>query len=129
MNAVNDAELFGLSQSDGECDAGPQTVAGFASAILAGPADEAGQALTFTVTNNTNPGLFLVAPSIAPNGTLTYTGGLNANGSATITVQLGDDGGTANSGVNTSPTQTFTITVTSVNDAQLHARRKSDGVV
>ena len=34
-------------------------------------------------------------------------------------VTLYDDGGTANGGVNTSPTHTFTITVRSVNDAPL----------
>ncbi|MBI2925210.1 MAG: hypothetical protein HYY24_05845, partial [Verrucomicrobia bacterium] len=41
----------------------------------------------------------------------------NANGSATVTVSLKDDGGTANGGVDTSATQAFTITVAAVNDA------------
>src|SRR5439155_1067258 len=40
----------------------------------------------------------------------------NANGSATVTVQVHDSGGTTNGGVNTSAAQTFTITVTPVND-------------
>ena len=34
-----------------------------------------------------------------------------------MTVRIHDDGGTANSGVDTSAAQTFTITVTAVNDA------------
>ena len=40
----------------------------------------------------------------------------NANGNATVTVQIHDDGGTANGGVDTSVAQTFTISATAVND-------------
>src|SRR5207302_3848543 len=76
-----------------------------------------GQTLTFQVTNNTNPGLFSSAPSISPAGTLNYTPAANANGSATITVVLKDNGGTGNGGVDTTAAQTFTITVNPVNDA------------
>ncbi|MCX7894285.1 MAG: cadherin-like domain-containing protein, partial [Burkholderiales bacterium] len=65
----------------------------------------------------TNPGLFAVAPSIAPDGTLTYTAAANASGTATLTVYVTDSGGTANGGVDTSAAQTFTITVTPVADA------------
>ena len=50
-------------------------------------------------------------------GNLTYTPAANANGLATVTVILKDDGGTANGGSDTFTTQTFTITVNSVNDA------------
>jgi len=46
-------------------------------------------------------------------GTLTYTPAANANGTATITIALMDNGG----GTDTSPSQTFVITVTEVNDA------------
>ena len=48
---------------------------------------------------------------------LTYTPAANANGTATITLVLMDNGGTALGGVDTSAPQTFTITVTAVNDA------------
>ena len=92
-------------------------MAGWATAISAGPADEAGQTLTFNVTNNTNPALFSVRPAVAATGTLTYTPAANAVGTATITLTLQDNGGTANGGVDTSAPQTFTITVTGVNDA------------
>ncbi|HET9416390.1 MAG TPA: hypothetical protein VFP30_02505, partial [Candidatus Limnocylindria bacterium] len=46
-----------------------------------------------------------------------YTPAANANGTATVTVTLQDNGGTADGGDDTSDEQTFTITVTAVNDA------------
>ena len=49
-------------------------------------------------------------------GDLTYTPSADANGSATITLNLTDDGGTTNGGVDTSADQNFTINVTAVND-------------
>jgi len=115
--AVNDAPAFtrGANQTVAE-DAGPQSVAGWATAISrGGGADEAAQALTFLVSA-TNPTLFATAPSVAASGTLTYTAAANANGTSTVTVRLQDDGGTANTGVDTSAAQTFTITVTPQDD-------------
>ncbi|MDJ0960174.1 MAG: Ig-like domain-containing protein [Acidimicrobiia bacterium] len=88
----------------------------WASGISTGPADEVTQNLTFTVTNNTNPGLFAVTPAVTPGGTLTFTPAADANGSADITIELSDDGGTANGGDDTSPPVVFTITVDPVND-------------
>lgn len=120
VNAVNDVPSFtkGTNQTVNE-DAGPQTVNGWATAISKGPADESGQTLTFVVTGNTNPDLFTAsgAPAIAADGILTYTAAANANGIATITVVLKDDGGTAIGGVDTTASQIFTITVNAVNDA------------
>jgi large repetitive protein len=98
-------------------DAGPQTVNPWATAISPGPADEAGQTVQFNITSNTNTALFSAGPSVAANGTLTYTPAANANGDATITVVAQDNGGTANGGSDTSTPQTFKITVTAVNDA------------
>ncbi len=117
-NAANDAPSFtaGANQTVLE-DAGAQTVAGWASAISPGPADESGQTVSFNITGNTNAGLFSAGPAVSPTGTLTYTAAANANGSATITLDLMDNGGTANGGVDTSAPQSFTITVTAVNDA------------
>ena len=69
------------------------------------------------ITNNTNAGLFSAGPAVSPSGVLTYTPAANANGSATITLKITDNGGTANGGIDESATQTFTITVTAVNDA------------
>src|SRR5439155_1228411 len=98
-------------------DSGSQFVSPWATGISAGPSDESNQTLTFLVTNNTNPSLFSTAPSISSSGALSFTPAANANGSATITIVLKDSGGTANGGVDTSPSQTFTIAVNAVNDA------------
>src|SRR5439155_696667 len=100
--AVNDAPSFvaGPDQTVLE-DAGLQTVTGWATGISAGPADEAGQHLNFLVSND-HPELFASQPSVAANGTLSYAPVSNANGAATVTVALHDDGGTANSGSDTS---------------------------
>jgi hypothetical protein len=113
---VNDAPTFtpGGDQSVAE-DSGPATITGWATNISAGPANESGQALTFDVTTD-NSTLFAVAPAVSPTGTLTFTPAANANGSATVTVRLIDDGGTANGGQDASGVHTFTITVTSVPD-------------
>jgi len=117
MTAVNDAPSFtiGVNQTVPE-DAGVQSVAAWATAISVGPANEAGQLLNFIVSNNNNA-LFSVQPAVAADGTLNYAPAPNANGSATVTVQLHDDGGIANGGTDTSTAQTFTITVTAINDA------------
>src|SRR5207253_1448688 len=117
VNSVNDAPSFFISANDTvNEDAGPQVVANFANTISPGPADESGQTVQFIVNNNTNPGLFSSPPALSPTGTLTYTPGTDANGSATITVVLKDNGGTANGGQDTSAPKNFTITVNSVND-------------
>jgi uncharacterized repeat protein (TIGR01451 family) len=117
VTPVNDAPSFtkGPNQTVAE-DSGANTVTGWATAISAGPANESGQSFDFIV-NNDNDALFSAQPALAPNGTLTFRPASNANGSATVTVRIHDDGGTANGGVDTSAPQTFTITVTAVNDA------------
>jgi VCBS repeat-containing protein len=118
MNSVNDAPSFtkGADQTVNE-DAAAQIVSGWATAISKGPSDESSQTLTFQVSNDNNA-LFSVQPAVdAASGTLTYTPAANANGSVTVTLSLKDDGGTSNGGADTSPVQTFTITVNSVNDA------------
>ena len=106
---VNDAPSFGLSSPSSISLPVPVSIAGFATAISAGPADESSQTPSFTVTND-NPGLFAVQPAIAPDGTLTYRGS-GLPGSATVTVLLQDSGGTANGGVNVSSARTFTILI------------------
>jgi len=50
-------------------------------------------------------------PAISPTGVLTFTPAPNVSGSATVSLQLHDNGGTANGGIDTSAAQTFTITV------------------
>ena len=117
VTPVNDEPSFtkGADEAVTE-DAGARSVTGWATAISAGAADESGQTLDFDVSNDNNA-LFTSQPAISSGGTLTYTPAANAYGSATVSVSLTDDGGTANDGVDSSPVQTFTITVTPVNDA------------
>jgi hypothetical protein len=117
VTPVNDVPSFnaGADQNVLE-DAGAQSVNPWATAISAGPANESGQALDFIVSNDNNA-LFSVQPAVSASGVLSYTPAEDANGSATVTVSLHDDGGNANGGVDTSPVQTFTITIDSVNDA------------
>ncbi len=110
VTAINDAPSFAVGPDPSSLlAAGAQSLASWATAIAAGPADESGQTLTFQITGNSAPALFTVAPAIAADGTLTYTPA--GTGSAVITVRLMDSGGTAGGGVDTSPAQTFTITV------------------
>lgn len=126
VNPVNDAPSFTVGPNLTRLEDAPAvTVTNWATAPLPYPdappplaTDEAGQNVDFIVTNNNNP-LFSVQPAVAADGTLTFTLAPNANGSATVTVRLHDDGGTAFGGVDTSAPQTFTITVTPVNDAPI----------
>jgi gliding motility-associated-like protein len=118
VNPVNDAPVFtkGANQTVNE-NAGPQTVVGWASGIDDGD-PELTQTLTFAATNN-NSALFSVQPTISATGTLTYTPAPNANGVATITVTLSDNGSNIAPNVNISAAQTFTITVNPVNEAPI----------
>lgn len=108
---VNDPPSFMKGADQAVAVGAPaQSVAGWATQISAGPADESGQTLTFQATNN-NPNMFAVQPRVASNGTLSYTPASSAPaGSATVTVTLRDNGGIANGGADASAPQTFTIT-------------------
>jgi CSLREA domain-containing protein len=118
--SVNDVPTFtkGADQTVSE-DAGFVSIGNWATGVSLGPANESNQSGTFVVTNNTNPGLFQSPPFVSffGNRSLNFTPAPNATGTADITVVLKDDGGTANGGVDTTPPQTFTISVTPVNDA------------
>jgi hypothetical protein len=97
-------------------DSGPHAVVGWATGISPGSASESSQTVTLTVSFD-NTGLFVVAPAVAPNGTLTFTSARDANGVAHVTVAAVDNGGTDHGGHDTSASHDFTITVVSVNDA------------
>ncbi len=115
--AVNDMPTFtkGADQTVTEDDPA-QMIAGWATAISTGPADEAAQTVTFGVTSD-NISLFGAQPAVDADGTLRFTPAAGANGSATVTVTLQDNGGTANGGIDTSAPQMFAIAITAVNDA------------
>ena len=119
MNSVNDVPSFtkGADQTIDEDD-GAQTVNTWATAISKGPANESAQALTFSISNDNNA-LFSAQPTVDLAGNLTYTPVADANGTATVTLSLSDNGGTANGGVDTSADQSFNITVTAVDDDPL----------
>ena len=121
VTAVNDVPSFTkgadlLTELD---NSGPRTVNGWATAISPGPANESGQAVNFIVSNDNN-GAFSVQPAISSTGVLTFTPAVQTtagNKSAVVSVQIHDNGGTANGGVDTSAVQTCTITITHVNIA------------
>ena len=95
-------------------DATAQSIPVWATAISPGAISESNQVVNFIVSNNNNA-LFSSQPTVSATGTLTYTPATNANGSALVSVQIHDNGGT-NPGVDLSAVQTFTINVTPVND-------------
>ncbi len=86
----------------------PVSMPGAVTAISAGP-DNGGGTVSFIVTNNAN-GLFVTPPTVSTNGTLTFTPG-NQGGTVTVGVQAQDNMGTANGGVDTSESATFTIVI------------------
>jgi len=116
INPVNDAPSFvmGTYQAVNE-DAGAQAVVGWASGISTGPLNESAQAASFLVSNDNNA-LFSVQPAVSSDGTLSYTTAADAFGLVTLSVQLQDDGGTANGGVDTVAAQTFTLNINPLND-------------
>lgn len=128
VTPVNDAPAFtppAVPNQVANQNAGAQTVPNWATNIVARPPNESEQSLEFIVTNN-NPGLFTVQPAISPNGTLTYTPKPTASGVAIVTVQLRDNGGTADTGVDTSAALTFTITVNAVVTASQISFNRTD---
>jgi VCBS repeat-containing protein len=115
VTPVNDAPSFTPGGDANSFEDTPYSAA-WAGAVSAGP-NESAQTPAFVVTSNDNLPLFASGPAISAAGLLTYTPAANASGSASITVVLGDNGGTAGGGVDTSGPQTFNINVTAVNDA------------
>ena len=113
VTTVNDAPSFlkGPDESVGNSGS-PVSIPNWATAIVAGPSDEAGQSLSFLVQSD-NVSLFAVSPTISANGTLAFTPQAGANGVSNVSVRLMDGGGTASGGVDTSPAQQFTIAVSS----------------
>jgi len=120
VNSVNDAPSFTTGGNVTVAEDSGAYSAAWATAISAGPADESGQALTFSIQSNDNPSLFSAGPTIASDGTLSFTPVADASGTATLNVVLMDDGGTANGGQDTSAPVSFDIIVTAVNDAPIN---------
>ncbi len=121
VNAVNDAPVFVIAADPpaSDQDAGPQSVAGFATDLAVGPAtaldelaDQSLVSFNITVDSTTGDLAFAAGPAIdVVTGDLTYEATAGTTGTAIVSVTLTDDGGTDNDGKDTSATQTFTITV------------------
>ncbi|XHL93920.1 MAG: DUF4347 domain-containing protein [Microcoleus anatoxicus] len=113
VNAVNDKPSFSNAgnQTLTAWTNTAQIVSSWANTVVIGPANESTQTvLNYLITSNSDNSLFTTQPSVATNGTLTYTPS-GKPGTATVSVQLQDSGGTANSGVDLSNTATFNITI------------------
>lgn len=114
---VNSPPTF-IKGTDVSCeeDAGLQTLPFWATSLSTGAEDETDQNLTWQIQVS-NPELFEQQPALDMDGTLTFKPFPNATSQAHITVSLKDDGGLENGGVDTSASQTFTITVLPKADA------------
>ncbi|RYD21545.1 MAG: hypothetical protein EOP88_11010, partial [Verrucomicrobiaceae bacterium] len=117
ITAINDAPTLAVISNPLAIleDSGAQTV------NLSGIAAGGGETQVLTVTASSNNTALLADPVVtytSPDGTgsLSYTPVANQSGTAVVTVTVTDDGGTANGGIN-SVQRTFTVNVTSVNDA------------
>ncbi len=111
VNPVNDPPSFNKGPDQSVNQGAPaQTMAGWATGLSVGPANESEQTASFLLVND-NPALFAVAPQISNNGSLTYTPASGMSGVAHLSVVLQDNGGTANGGMDTSPAQDFLITI------------------
>ena len=112
VTPVNDAPtLDAITNRTVGVNSGPQAVN--LTGITVGPANEAGQTLTVTATSNNTalvPNPPVAYTSANATGSLTFTPAAGQSGTATITVTVTDNGGTANGGVNTT-SRTFTVTV------------------
>src|SRR5581483_10676198 len=79
VSAVNDAPGFAKGPDVAVNEDSVAFSAAWATNVSAGPANESGQTLTFTVTNS-NTALFAVQPAISAAGVLTFTPAPNAFG-------------------------------------------------
>jgi hypothetical protein len=111
VTPVNDAPTFSIGDITVPENSNAYD-AQWATSSSPGPADEANQTLTFSVTGNTNAALFAAGPTITDDGRLTFTPAPDANGSADVTVTLTDSGDGTNA-----TSHTATITLTPVNQA------------
>lgn len=115
INSVNDAPSFTPGGDVTVIRGATRRSVPWASQISVGAANEAAQTAAFVLTVD-KPELFSEAPTIAPNGTLTFTLRATATETARVTVKLRDDGGTANGGVDSTADQSFSIVPRNIAD-------------
>ncbi|MCK6490125.1 MAG: hypothetical protein L6R48_17705 [Planctomycetes bacterium] len=117
VRPVNDAPTIDQPPSG----VGPIEDQGSLTVILTGIGPGAGEAQALTITATSGNHALFADPLVeytpgATTARLRLTPLPDANGSATITVQVRDDGGTADGGID-SATVAFTVPVLAVNDA------------
>jgi uncharacterized delta-60 repeat protein len=138
VTPVNDLPSFtGGANQTAVCGVGQQTIAGWASAISPGAPDEAQQTLSFVVTANDNPGVFLAQPAVDPaTGNLTFTPSAQQTGVARLMLVLQDSEGASSTAyqltitIETLDVLSFASSGTTVNEgdglATLMLRRTGD---
>jgi len=117
VRPVNDPPSFfkGANQSVIK-NAELQDIPGWATGLYKGPSDEQNQHLTFIIKVDRKD-IFKTLPQVSSDGTLTYEPARDAYGQANVSVKLQDDGGLDYGGKNTSPEQSFTISIIWANHA------------
>ncbi|QQS05128.1 MAG: autotransporter-associated beta strand repeat-containing protein [Fibrobacterota bacterium] len=111
VTPVNDPPRFSKgSDLTMASDTVERTLAGWTKSISAGPPDEAGQKTSFRLSH-TKPALYTRQPSLSSDGTLGFTAARGADGTDTVHIRLGDDGGTADGGRDSSSLDTFFISL------------------
>ncbi|MCP3936630.1 MAG: tandem-95 repeat protein, partial [Actinomycetia bacterium] len=114
VTPVNDAPSFtGGADVTVLQDGGVYSEPGWATAMSAGPIDEAGQVVGFIV-NNDNEALFASQPVVTSAGELTFDTQGGASGVANVDVTLVDDGGIANGGQDSSTVFGLVVEITAV---------------
>ena len=97
--------------------AAAQSVSGFATGFMpGGGADENAQVIAGFAISVDKPDLFSVLPTIDSAGTLRYTPSTTRTRMAKVSVQVRDDGGSNNGGVDLSTLKTFDIEVAPLPD-------------
>ncbi len=110
VEPVNDAPSFTPGTNKNYCDNEGPVSETWASDISVGPANESNQTPSFSVSNDNNA-LFTTQPVIDATGTLSLEPADGQSGTAVVSVQLMDDGGTANGGVDSTSTIQFNIQI------------------
>lgn len=111
VTPVNDPPRFAKgSDLSMASDSVERTFPAWAKSISAGPPDEAGQKTSFRLSH-TRPTLYTRQPSLSADGTLGFTPARGADGTDTVYIRLGDDGGTANGGRDSSALDSFFISL------------------
>ena len=133
VNSVNDRPSFTIGNNQSVKTGVTQTIALWASGFNSGATNETQTVAGYIVkvVNDVNADIFEATPTINKAGDLIYTAktGITASKTATIQVQVQDNGGTDNGGVNTSDAQTFTITVNPTATNSLNGTPNPDNLI